>query len=313
MKKILFTLLLGFSAWAVFSQEQAIYSQYHVFPVLINPAYTGFEEQHQLLANYRSTWTSFPERPATYTLMYNGPVSDKLSLGGGLFSDNAGKVNTTKLMLNYAFRFKVKTVKVSLGLSTEFLNRRADAALLNDPLVERNDEVLESLVDGQQVFDASLGAYAVHEDKLFFGLTLPNSVRTRLDEVPVTGEETQSEGGLFKHYIFQLGYNFNLEEQNFKILPSLTVRKVRNTPYQIDFNVQGRFLEEKLIAGLTFRPGTSGAAVCLLGTKVNHFRLFYSYDLSLSNFQRYTGGSHELSVAFTFDRKKKLVSATPSE
>ena len=88
------------------------------------------------------------------------------------------------------------------------------------------------------------------------------------------------------------------------------MRKIRDTPYQIDLNIQGRFLDEKLIAGLTFRPGTSGAAVCMLGTKVSQFQFFYSYDLSLSSFQRYTGGSHEISVAYTFDRKAKLLSAT---
>ncbi|MDO8970148.1 MAG: PorP/SprF family type IX secretion system membrane protein, partial [Saprospiraceae bacterium] len=111
MKKILFTLIFGLSAMAAFSQEQAIYSQYHAFPVLINPGYTGFENQHQFLANYRSTWTTFPEKPSTYTLMYNGPVGEKLALGGALFSDNAGKVSTTKVQINYAFRFQVKKVR----------------------------------------------------------------------------------------------------------------------------------------------------------------------------------------------------------
>lgn len=314
MKKIIFTLFFGLSAMAAFAQEQAIYSQYHAFPVLINPGYTGFDNQHQFIANYRSTWTTFPEKPSTYTLMYNGPVGDKLALGASLFSDNAGRVSTTKLQINYAFRFQIKKVRIGIGLSTEFLNRKADAGLLNDPLVERNDEVLESLVDGQQIFDASIGAYAIHDEKLFFGLTLPNTVRTRLDEVPVAGE-VPTEGGknLFKHYIFQMGYKFDVQDQNFKFIPSITLRKVRDTPSQIDLNIQGRFLDEKLIAGLTFRPGNSGAAVCMLGTKVSQFQLFYSYDLSLSNFQRYTGGSHELSVAYAFNRKSKVVSATPKE
>lgn len=311
MKKILFTLIFGLSALAAFSQEQAIYSQYHAFPVLINPGYTGFEDQHQFIANYRSTWTTFPEKPSTYTLMYNGPVGDKLALGGALFSDNAGKVSTTKLQINYAFRFQIKKVRIGLGLSTEFLNRKADAALLSDPLVERNDDVLESLVDGQQIFDASIGGYAQHEGGLFMGLSLPNTIRTRLDEAPVAGEE-QAGRNLLEHYIFQMGYKFDLKDQNFKLVPSITMRKIRDTPYQIDLNIQGRFLDEKLIAGLTFRPGSSGAAICMLGTKVSQFQFFYSYDLSLSNFQRYTGGSHELSVAYTFNRKPKTVSVTPA-
>lgn len=308
MKKIIFTLALAFASFAVFAQEQAVYSQYQAFPVLINPGYTGFEGNHQFLANARSTWTGFPGSPNTYTLMYNGPVGDKLALGGGLFSEKAGDISTTKLMLNYAFRFKIQKAQIGLGVSTDFINRKADAGLLDNPLVDRNDATLEGLVDGQQIFDASVGLHIQYDERFFVGLSLPNTVRTRLDEVLVEDNNSAKNGG---HYIFQLGYILNVPTQNFKIIPSLTVRKLRNTPSQIDINVQCRFLDEKLIAGLTFRPSTDGAAICMLGTKINQFQLFYSYDLSFSNFQRYNGGSHELTVAYNIVPKAKA--ATPAQ
>jgi type IX secretion system PorP/SprF family membrane protein len=204
-------------------------------------------------------------------------------------------------MFNYAFRFKIQKAAIGLGLSTEFLNRRADSDLLNNNLVDRNDATLEALVDGQQIFDASVGAHLLYDERFFVSVSLPNTVRTRLDEV-VVDEAAEKTGG---HYIFQLGYILNVPNQNFKIIPSLTARKLRNTPSQIDINIQGRFLEEKLIAGLTFRPSTDGSAVCLLGTKLNQLQFFYSYDLSFSNFQRYNGGSHELTVAYSIAKKEK--------
>ena len=241
--------------------------------------------------------------------MYNGPVGDKLALGGGFFTEKAGDMSTTKLMLNYAFRFRIQKATIGLGLSTEFLNRKADSGLLEDRTVDRNDATLESLIDGQQIFDASVGIHMMYDERFFVSLALPNTVRTRLDEVVVDENNTDKGVG---HYIFQVGYVLNVPNQNFKIVPSLTVRKLRNTPSQIDINVQGRFLEDKLIAGLTFRPSTDGAAVCLLGTKINQISLFYSYDLSFSNFQRYNGGSHELSVAYTIAKKAKAVTTTPN-
>ena len=311
MKKAISTFIFAFVTLAAFAQEQAVYSQYHVFPVLTNPGYTGFEDKHQFLVNARSTWSGFSGHPNTYTVLYNGPVGDKLALGGGLFSEKAGDISTTKMLLNYAFRFQIQKARIGLGLSTEFLNRKADGALLSDFTVDRNDATLESLVDGQQIFDASVGAHLLYDERFFLSVALPNTIRTRLDEVVV--DENSNGDGALGHYIFQLGYILNVPNQNFKIIPSLTVRKLRNTPSQIDINVQGRFLEEKLIAGLTFRPGNDGAAVCLLGTKINQFQFFYSYDLSFSNFQRYNGGSHELSVAYTIPRKMKAVSATPTE
>jgi type IX secretion system PorP/SprF family membrane protein len=165
--------------------------------------------------------------------------------------------------------------------------------------------------NGQQIFDASIGGHMLYDEKLFISLSLPNTIRTRLDEVPVDDQEQG--GALFSHYIFQLGYIANIASQNFKVIPSLTMRKIRDTPYQIDLNIQGRFLDEKLIAGLTFRPSDKGAAAFLLGTKYKHIQMFYSYDLSFSRFQQYNGGSHELSVAFNLPAKAKSAAPASTE
>lgn len=301
MKKAIFTLIFGVITLAAFAQEQAIYSQYQVFPVLVNPGYTGFEDQHQFLANARSTWTGFPGKPTDFTVMYNGPVGEKLALGGALFSEKIGDMSTLKLQFNYAFRFRIQKAQIGIGLSTEFINRRADPELLNHPLVDPNDDVLESLTDGQQIFDASLGTHLLYDDRFFLSIALPNTVRARLDDVPV--DEQTSQPSLFEHYIFQVGYIVNMKNQNFKLVPSLAFRQIRDTPFQVDLNLQGRFLDDKLIAGLTYRPSNSGSVVFLLGSKFKSLQLFYSYDVSFSQFQQYNGGSHELTAAFTLPRK----------
>jgi type IX secretion system PorP/SprF family membrane protein len=286
------------------AQELAVYSQYQVLPVLINPGYTGFDGKSQLIANVRNSWSGFPGRPNTYTVAYNGPVNSNLALGAGVFSESIGDINLVKMQLSYAFRFEFNRLKVGLGLSTEFLRRNIDATLLENPIVDRNDALLETLVDGQQIFDASVGGHLLYDGKLFLDITLPNTIRTRLDEVPVEEEEVGSR--LFKHYIFQLGYIIDVEGQNFKVIPSLNVRNIRDTPYQVDLNVQGRFLDEKLIAGLTLRPNDRGAAAFLIGTRYKSLQLYYSYDLSFSRFQQYTGGSHEISVSYAFSRKPRV-------
>ncbi len=311
MKKAIFTLIFGIAAIAAYSQEQAVYSQYQVFPILVNPGYTGFQDQHEFVGNARNTWTGFPGQPTNFTVMYSGPVGDKLALGGGIFSESVGDINTLKLQLNYAFRFRIQKAKIGLGLSTEFLNRRADPELLNHPLVDPNDDVLESLTDGEQMFDASVGAHVLYDERLFVSVSLPNTVRARLDEVPVAGP--RETGSLFEHYIFQLGYIVNMKSQNYKLIPSLAFRQIRDTPFQVDLNLQGRFLDDKLIAGLTYRPSSEGSVVFLIGSKYKQLQLFYSYDVAFSKFQSYNGGSHELSVACTFARKAAKPATDPSD
>lgn len=311
MKKTFFTCIFSLSVLAAFAQEQAVYSHYQILPVLVNPGYTGFEDKHQFIANVRNSWTGFPGRPNTYTVMYNGPVGDKLALGGGIYSENIGDMSLVKVQLNYAFRFRIQKAQIGIGLSTEFLRRNIDNSLLDHPLVDNNDDVLENLANGQQIFDASIGMHMLYDERLFISMSLPNTIRTRLDDVPV--DNGNKADGLLSHYIFQIGYIANIASQNFKIIPSLTMRQIRDTPYQIDLNVQGRFLDEKLIAGLTFRPSTRGAAAFLIGTKYKQFQLLYSYDLSFSKFQEYNGGSHELSVVYAIPRKVKAAAPASTE
>lgn len=302
MKKAFFTLCFGLLVVAAFAQEQAVYSQYQIHPVLINPGYTGFENKHEVIGNVHSSWTGFTGAPTAYTLLYTAPVGDKLALGGGVFSEKAGNQNTMKLQLNYAFRFQIQKARIGLGLSTDFINRHLQSSLLDNSLVEVNDNLVEQSVNGQSLFDATIGTYLRYDDRFFLSLSLPNAIRTRLDDVLVE-EEEQQRSSLFQHYIFQFGYIVKVASQNFKVIPSLTMRNVRDTPYQIDMNVQGWFLEDKLIAGLTYRPNNKGSMAFLLGSKYQQFQVTYSYDVAFSPFQKYNSGSHELSLSYSFARK----------
>lgn len=305
MKKIFFTLILAFVTIAAYAQEQAIYSQYQIFPVLVNAGYTGFDNQHQFLGNVRNSWTGFPGAPQSYTFLYTGPVSDRLALGGGMFTENIGSQRLFRLQMNYAFRFQVQKMRIGIGLTTEFIRRSIDNDLLDDPITNPNDPILEDLADGQQLFDASVGIHSVYDERFFISLALPNTVRARLDQVPLDNQEQT--GGLFEHYIFQLGYIVDVPSQGFKIIPSLALRNLRNVPYQVDLNLQGRFLDEKLITGLTYRPGSAnGSAAFLIGSIFNQIQAIYSYELNFGNFQQYNGGSHEFTIALSLNRKQKV-------
>jgi hypothetical protein len=80
----------------------------------------------------------------------------------------------------------------------------------------------------------------------------------------------------------------------------------------MDLNVKAGFLNEKLISGLTYRMGDGGAVAFLVGTKYKNLQFYYSYDAFMGDFQQYSSGSHEITVAYQilrkngeFDRSKK--------
>lgn len=306
MKKLLYTLLFGLFTVAATAQEHAIYSQYQIFPNLINPGAVGFDNNYLFLANARSSWTGFPGSPTTYTFLYNGPVGDKLGLGGSVFTEKIGAQTVSRIQGLYSFRFQVQRAKIGLGLTTEFLRRRISSDVLNNPLVNPGDNVLEGAIDGQRLFTSSFGAHVLFDETVFASLVLPSAIRARLDEIPLDDPNTESGSGL-QYYIFHLGANLNIEQHNIKLVPSIAIRNVRDVPFQVDLNLQGHFLDDRLIAGLTYRPNSGGSMAFLIGSRYNNFNLFYTYDVSFGPFQQYSAGSHELTAAYSFMRKKPRV------
>ena len=84
--------------------------------------------------------------------------------------------------------------------------------------------------------------------------------------------------------------------------PSLVIRQVLMGPESmVDINLKAGFLDEQLIAGLSYRGGVANALAILLGTRLSGFNLYYSYDISFNRFQDYSVGSHEVTVAFSFE------------
>ncbi|MCP4120664.1 MAG: type IX secretion system membrane protein PorP/SprF [Bacteroidetes bacterium] len=299
MKKLILFIALVGTISMLSAQNEAVFSHYYISPILINPSVAGFYESHNMQLNVRSQWSGFPEAPVTYNLMYNGPIGKTLGVGLGVFSENIASISRQKIQLNYAFRYTVKEVKFTAGFSTEFQQMKLTNTILNDDIYDLGDLILEDALEGVNIFDASLGFYGTFKDRTFVGLSFPNLVRARLDDIG--GSDDQS--SFLQYFMFNIGHQFDVDNLNFTVEPSLMLRKIRNVPFQMDFNVKAGFLEEKLIAGLSYRSGVGGAMGVLLGTRIEFFNVYYSYDVSFQRFQKFNAGSHEVTVAFQFKKK----------
>ncbi len=313
MKKAFIALVLGLASQFVSTaQEAATYAQYQLYPVLYNPGVTGFSGNHEFIVNARKSQASFPGTPVSYTAMYHGSIGDKLGLGAQVFSEKIGDMSTTKVQGNYAFRFRLQKAQIGIGLTTEFINKRVDSGLLSNDFVQAGDQVLEDQVGGQQIFDATAGMHMLYDEKLFVALAFPNTVRTRLDQGPIDVPATEAKNDRI-NYFFHFGYILNRPAQGFSIIPSLAIRNYRDVPFQFDVNLQGRFLEDKLLAAVTMRPGSSGIAGFMLGTMYKSAQIVYSYDIAFGPFQQYHTGSHELTLSYVLKPKSKRVVPAPGQ
>lgn len=307
MKKLLTIALIaiGFQ-WAT-AQDEAVFTHYHINPILINPAHAGFTELHHIQMNLRNQWAGFPGAPSTYMVNYNGPIGKTLGLGLNILSEEIAQISRVRFGLNYAFRFKADDLDFGIGFSTEFQSFSVANSVLSQPapIFESGDFLIQDAVDGQRTFDATLGFFGTYKENTFFGFSFPDLVSARLDD-EANGDET--DGSSFRSYIFQLGNRFEFDGNDFTLTPSLLVRKLMDIPFQVDLNLLAGFVDDKVQAGLSYRSGVGGAVGLLLGTKLPPFSAYYSYDVSFQDFQQYNNGSHEVTVAFDFsfaqDKKK---------
>lgn len=305
MKNIFIFCLVAVWAMNLQAQEEAVFSHYTINPTLINPATAGNDvENHHIFLNLRSSWAGFPGSPKTYSLNYNGPVGKMLGIGAMLYSENIAAITRYRAQLSYSIKFESGDYKFGAGLSTELHRTRVsnDGQINNPSLYDLGDNLLSEATAGLSEFDAGLGFYTSYQDQLFFGVTIPNLVRSRLDDI----EGLQSKF----NFMVNLGGKFVIPSNKITIEPSVLVKRARNTPLFTDLNLLVSFLDEQLITGLTYRMGSGGNFGLNVGTKYNAIRFLYSYEIYLDEFQKYNGGSHEISINFAIKRAQKDFSTT---
>lgn len=300
MKKLYFVLCIFFSGLTLQAQDQVIFMHYHLSPILVNPAAAGFDDDHQLHLNFRNQWTGFPGAPTTYSVNYHGALGRTLGLGGSILSENIASMNRIRMQLNYAFRFEFDDIKLAGGFSTEFHTMRLNASAASNTFSDPGDPLLANFMDGQKIFDVSLGFFGSFKEKGYVGLAFPNLVVAKINDI----ESGEAQGDLFRYFVFQGGYRFLLEEYNFSLEPSFMMRQVLESPFLYDFNLKAGFLEDRFVTGLSYRAGLGGALGILLGTEFSGLRVYYSFDIAFQPFQQYNSGAHEVTVGFEFGGKK---------
>ena len=83
------------------------------------------------------------------------------------------------------------------------------------------------------------------------------------------------------------------------------VKMVSNAPLQYDLNVNV-LIKNKIWAGVSYRSGADISV--LLGLQVTpQFLVNYSYDYALTKIQKYSQGSHEITLGYLFSYKQRKV------
>lgn len=314
MKKltILFLgLVIGVSSYA---QQNTQYSQYMFNGLYINPAYAGYREALNMNAYYRSQWTGISGGPQTMAFAIDGLTNnDRMGLGLNIIHDKLGLERNLSMYANYAYRLRVSddfSKNLAFGLGVGFINSGFD----NTGVDTKDPEAID--VANTFLPDARFGIY--YSSLTFFaGLGIDNLLSTM-----VFNDKNNTDGlpPVLQYYLNVGGVVPLSDDILFK--PSTLVKGAQrgdNRALTTDLNAAVIF-SERFTIGASYRtalkqktgsteklpmPNSIVGLVEVIAT--SNFRIGYSFDYSLNKIQTYTGGTHEISVGYTLDRKTRRV------
>ena len=297
MKKSLTVILVCLAALTK-AQQLPMYSQYLTNDFILNPAIAGTKPYFPIQINSRSQWSSLGTiAPKTNTLSYHMPLAyDAVGIGAIVMQDETGPYSQIGVTLSFAYHIQLDeddVTRLSLGLS----GLMTQHTLNQDDLIFHNPDPEFQGSYSKMVPDASFGAYLYSKNfslsasaHQLFESTFKESVQD------IFGDNSQ-----VRHYFAHASYRIDIHS-DLAIEPSLLVKSTEVSPTQFDLNTRV-IIDNNYWAGLSLR--SSKSLVVLAGLNIGSLFLSYSYDYGISSLSSVASGSHEISLGFNINDKRK--------
>lgn len=281
-------LVLGFAEAR--AQYDATFSHYFDLEPTFNPAAVGKQPKLNITGAYAMSMAGFENNPRTMVLAADMPfVFAGMNHGAGvqLMNDQIGVFKHQRIALQYAYKLKLGSATLGLGLQGALLLENIDGTRL-DP-ADANDHALPTSEETGNAVDLGVGLYYMART-WYVGLSAQhlNSPGVELGE--------RHELHVAPTYYLTSGCNISLRNPFVKIKPSALVR-TDGTGYRADVSTRVEYTNEKrlLYAGVSYAPTISVTG--MVGGRFHGIVLGYSYEMYTSAIKP-GNGSHELFVGY---------------
>lgn len=275
-------------------QQASLFSHYYWNEQFYNPAYAGSKEVLHAQVLNRLQWVGMNGAPNTLSASVHTPLKkDNIAVGVNFYNDRIGALVTNGVTGQYAYRLKFKDDKYTLSLGVqagaEFRNLQSSKLTTDDGL----PDILNPL-DFEKSWLPIFGAGAYFYGENFsVGFGVPQLLPKSIFKDDKWGIEPNLQ------YFISGAYQWNISD-DFRLLPTTTIRIQTNQPTQAEFNVNGIFYD-KFMAGVGVRTDKSAI---VMGQYMHEFgekkklNIGYSYDLSWKALRTANSGSHEIMISF---------------
>jgi len=322
-------LILFTCIWVVSLQAQQIpqFSQFSRNQFMANPAAAGVYDFIDVTVSGRWQWVGVADAPRTSYLAFsvplkfkpvsynpgirtsNGPVQQpeiktgklKHTVGGQLVADQYGAFTKFSFSGTYALHLPMtKKINLAFGLKAGISNNSFNSdkaqvlSLINPTLPYDNSYATFSANNANKnIMDLHSGLY-LYGKRFYLGIAGDQLTRDLVEFGTASANFNPQ-----MHFNLMGGYTIPLNE-SLSITPSFMAKYMSPAPVSIDFNVIADY-NKMLWFGIGYRH--TDAFIGLVGMNLsNKFKLGYSYDFSISKFNSYSSGGHELTLGIMLGR-----------
>jgi len=288
-------------------QQPVQYSMYMLNKHAFNPGYAGLDQSLSLTGVFRKQWVGLEGSPSSQQVNAHMPF---YLWGGGvginIGNDVLGAQRNTSAFASYNYQIPVKKTGIlSLGVSGGIIQKSLDGTKLRAPegtytdgeVFNHNDNFLPLSLVTSIVPSFNLGVY-FQSEKLEAGISSSNLLEPTLKLV-----ENLTEIQLERNYFLFASYKIELSN-SFTLIPSIFA-KSDITQTQIEISTILNY-NDNIFLGGSFRgynSQTIDAVVMLAGVKLNEkTTLSYSFDLTLSDLNSVSKGSHEILLNYNLNK-----------
>ena len=308
--KIALILLLAIGGMQGVKAQDVGFSQFFANPLYLNPAFAGSKVAPRISLTYRSQWPGLVSAFTTVSASYDQYIPDLHGgIGGLLLFDRQGDqglLTAGNIAAMYSFRFRVyDDIYVNLALQAGVVNNSLnwDKNIMTfpdqiDPNGGRINETSATAPDQTSIFVPDFAAGTmIYGPAWYVGfaahhLNQPSQGFYGEDRVPI--KLTANAGGLI-----------NLAEEQ-RRQSSLGLGTPVISPnfifqYQGGFHYfnYGLYLDwMPFLVGVWYRHGIENpdAFIFMVGVQQDHFKVGYSYDVTVSEINNSVYGAHEITV-----------------
>jgi type IX secretion system PorP/SprF family membrane protein len=259
-----------------------------------NPGAVGKESKLNVAGAYNMSFGGYEHNPKTMYIAADMPLrflNTMHGVGIQLLNDEIGLFTHKRILVQYAYKFRMLGGTLSIGVQGGMLNEGFKGSEVVLPDEETDPAFVTTDVNGSAM-DVSTGLY-YQRKSWYLGFSALHLTAPSVD----LGDKSVFD--ISRMFYLTGGYNIRLRNPFFTIHPTVLGR-TDGTAYRVDMTARVKYTHDRkmLYAGVGYSPTNSVTA--MVGGNFHGICLGYSYEMFTSG----TGmgnGCHELFVGYQMD------------